>query len=525
VADRLSPLDASFLAIEDPVSHMHIGSVCIFEGPPPPQDRVLATIGAKLHLVPRYRQVVQRVPGELGRPLWVDDPHFNLEYHVRRTALPTPGGRPELRRLVGRLMSQQLDRGKPLWEIWVVEGLEESNWAMVCKTHHCLVDGVAGTELLAAILDLSPESEPAVPPPWHPGRSPSGAELVVRSVVDAASNPLEPFRALQRATAAPRAVAGSMLEVASGTLALAGLLRRAAPVSVNGPIGPHRRHAWAAATVEDVKTVRKALGGTFNDVVLACITSGFRTLLGSRSESTDRTLRTMVPVSVRARDPRGVAVGDNSFNNKVSAMFADLPVDIADPVERLHAISAQMEGLKESKEALAGEVLVSAAQFAPPMLLSLGTRLLTGAAVRGIHTITTNVPGPQLPLYAAGCRLLRAYPYVPLAGRIRVAVAIFSYDGQVTFGVTGDYDSVPDIEVMSTGIERGLDELLRAGRVQPLLAMPQRHAENLGPRRVRGAARRLERGGEGLVLKNVAADNGRPRVAVRRRRKKRDRLS
>jgi WS/DGAT/MGAT family acyltransferase len=524
VPDRLSPLDASFLAIEDRVSHMHIGSVLVFEGPPPPHELLIATIAGKLHLVPRYRQVVKRVPGELGRPVWVDDTHFNLDYHVRRTALPAPGGEPELRRLAGRLMSQRLDRGKPLWEIWVVEGLEDSRWAMVCKTHHCLVDGVAGTELLAAILDVSPDSRPARARPWLAEPEPGGAALVLGALADALASPAEPFRAAQRATAAPREVAASLLEVVVGSLSLAGVFRRAPALSLNGPIGPHRRYAWASTEVEDVKSVRHALGGTFNDVVLACITTGFRRLLASRGERLDQTLRTMVPVSVRARDERGLAVGDSTFNNKVSAMFAELPVDIDDPVERLHAISVQMAGLKESREALAGEVLTSVAGFAPPMLLSLGARLLTGAAVRGINTITTNVPGPQLPLYAAGRRLLRAYPYVPLAGGIRVGVAIFSYDGRVNFGVTGDYDTVPDVEVMCAGIEHGLAELRRAAPAALPSGVVEGDAEDLWPRRVRRPARRLDGGGERLVSEQVAGHNGRPRVAARRRREKRDRL-
>ena len=520
--DRLSPLDASFLTIEDAVNHMHIGSVNVFEGPPPPHDQILERIGGKLPLVPRYRQVVRRVPGAIGRPVWVDDQHFNLEYHVRRTALPAPGGEPELRRLVGRLMSQQLDRTKPLWEIWVVEGLEEERWAMVCKAHHCLVDGVAGTEILAAILDLSPDAIAAPPAEWQPERSPSGVELLFQAVRDTARNPVEQVRSLQTMTAAPREVLGGLLEMTTGSLALAGLLRRAPSGSLNGPIGPHRRYAWVSTSVEDVKVVRKGLGGTFNDVVLAVITTGLRELLASRGETPERPLRTMVPVSVRARDETGKAVGDSTFNNKVSAMFADLPVDVDDPLERLRAISIQMAGLKESKEAMAGERLTSLAGFTPPMLLSLATRLLTGTAIRGINTVTTNVPGPQLPLFAVGRRLIKAYPYVPLAGHMRVTIAIFSYDGQVNFGVTGDYDTAPDIEVLCEGIERGLAELVRLARRSPDSDLIQGHAEHLWPRRVTGAPRRLDRRRKSLEAADVGADNGHPRAPVRRGRKKGD---
>jgi diacylglycerol O-acyltransferase len=466
--NRLSALDASFLDLEDAVSHMHIGSLGIFEGPAPAQDELVAKIAAKLPLVPRYRQVVRRVPGNLGRPVWVDDPHFHIDYHVRRTALPTPGGEPELRRLVGRLMSQQLDRNKPLWELWIVEGLDDGRWASISKAHHCLVDGVSGTELLAVLMDLSPDVEPLPEPEaWLPHREPTSVELLARTVLDLARSPAEQLSTARGAGLVfTQAVMGSA-QLAKGFASLAGLIRPTEASSLNGPIGPHRRWAWASATVDDVKTVRQALGGTFNDVVLAVITAGFRALLRSRGDSTDRVLRTMVPVSVRGRDASGRAIGDQSFNNKVSAMFAELPVNLADPVEQLHVITEQMDGLKESSEAMAAEALTSLAGFAPPMLLGLGLRIASRVPQRNFNTVTTNVPGPQLPLYMLGRRMLKAYPYVPLWGRIRITVAIFSYDGQVNFGVTGDYDTARDISVLCRGIERGLKELLRAAQPEP----------------------------------------------------------
>jgi WS/DGAT/MGAT family acyltransferase len=250
-------------------------------------------------------------------------------------------------------------------------------------------------------------------------------------------------------------------EVVRGLSAAAGLVRPTPASSLNGPIGPHRRYAWAATTVEDVKTVRRAVGGTFNDVVLAVITRGFRDLLIERGESVDRVVRTLVPVSVRARDTSGKAVGDGTYDNKVSAMFASLPVGEADPVARLHSISAQMAGLKESKQALAGEALTSLSGFAPPVLLAVGTRLASRAAQRNINTVTTNVPGPQQPLYAAGRRMLKTFPYVPLAGQVRIGVAIISYNGQLNFGITGDYDTAPDLDVLANGIEDGMAELLK----------------------------------------------------------------
>ncbi len=460
MADRMSPLDASFLHIENDVSHMHIGSTGIFEGPTPGYDRVLAMVKGKLPLVPRYRQVVRFVPLDLGRPVWSDDPHFNLEYHVRHTALPAPGGEPELRRLVGRLMSQQLDRTKPLWEIWMVEGLEDDRWAMVSKTHHCMVDGVSGTDLLSVIMDPSPTPAVPVPDDWVPEPAPAPMQLAAEAVLDMARSPYEQMRSVRAATRVPRQAMAQVGELAQGLRSMAGLVRRTPPSTLNGPIGPHRRYAWASTSVDDIKTVRKGVGGTFNDVVLTAITRGFRDLLLGRGESTDRVVRTLVPVSVRGRDASGRAVGDGTFENKVSAMFAELPVGVDDPAERLAAISAQMDGLKESKQAVAGEALTSLTGFAPPVLLALGTRLATRAPQRNVNTVTTNVPGPQTALYAAGSRMLKSYPFVPLAGQMRVGVAIFSYDGQVNFGVTGDYDSAPDIDVLCEGIEAGMDELL-----------------------------------------------------------------
>ena len=242
--------------------------------------------------------------------------------------------------------------------------------------------------------------------------------------------------------------------------ALAGLVVPAPSSSLNGPIGPARRYVWAETSVDDIKRVRKAFGGTFNDVVLAAITNGFRRLLQSWAETTARVVRTMVPVSVRPRDERGVAIGDGGMANRVSAMFAELPVGLSDPVARLEALSAQLANLKESRQAVAGEALTSLSGFAPPVLLALGARIATKAAQRNVSTVTTNVPGPQIPLYVLGRKMLRAYPYVPIAGQVRIGVAIFSYDGTVTFGITGDYDSAQDIDVLSEGIEEGMAELL-----------------------------------------------------------------
>jgi WS/DGAT/MGAT family acyltransferase len=451
--ERLSSQDAAFLHLEDAVSHMHIGSIAVFEGPAPAPAALRRMLEAHLPRVPRYRQRVHFIPLALGRPVWIDDPHFNFDYHVRRTALPHPGGDVELRNLVGRVMSQQLDRHKPLWEMWVVEGLGAGRWALLNKIHHSLVDGVSATELLSTMLDT--ERHPPLPPPpyWEPERQPEGVELALRALAHRAASPVT---ALRDTLGSPGRTIETALDSARGVLTMAGVLRSPPPSSLNGPIGPHRRWAWASAELADVKRIRASLGGTVNDVVLTAIAGGFRELLAARGESPDRPVRTLVPVSVRSAEER------NTYNNRVSAIFAELPVDVRDPVLRHVAVCEQMEHLKHSHEAVAGDVLIGLSGFAPAMLLAVGLRVATHVPQRSVNTVTTNVPGPQRPLYAAGRRMLECFPYVPLGGHVRIGVAIFSYDGRLSFGVTGDYDEARDVGLMCEAIERSLAELLEA---------------------------------------------------------------
>jgi WS/DGAT/MGAT family acyltransferase len=356
-------------------------------------------------------------------------------------------------------MSQNLDRAKPLWEMWVVEGVGEGRWALLSKVHHAMVDGVASTDLMTVLLDKerNPDRPPAAA--WAPGRPPGAARLLVDALIERAANPFVAAEQLAGAVRTPRRLASALGDTSRGLVGFAGVARRREPSSLNGPLSPHRRWAWARGRLSEVQAVRGAFGGTVNDVVLAAITSGFRELLRSRGESVDRVLRTLVPVSVRREGERG------TYNNRVSAMFAELPVGVEDPVVRLEAIRAQMAGLKESKQAVAGETLTSLSGFAPPMLLALGARLASRLPQRTLNTGTTNVPGPQFPLYLAGRRLLESFPYIPLFAQVRVAVAIFSYDGALSFGVSGDYDTAPDIDVLCRGIERGLSELV--GLAQP----------------------------------------------------------
>jgi diacylglycerol O-acyltransferase len=454
---RLTPLDASFLHMETASSPMTLASTVIFEGPPPTHAEVSQMVARKLPLVPRYRQTVRIVPLEIGRPVWVDDVHFNLDYHVRHTALPKPGSEQQLRNLVGRIMTPRLDRSKPLWEFWVVEGVEDGKWALISKAHHAMVDGISGTDLLTLLLDARAEPDLSEPLPWRPAPRMSEAEFLGAAIAERIFSPYEAFRGARALVVRPRRLAREIAENSQGLVAMRSLLSSKEETSINGPIGPHRRYAWARGTVSEIRTVRTALGGTLNDTVLAVITQGFRDLLIARGENVSgRTLRSLVPVSVRKESHRG------TIDNRVSAMFAELPIGVADPVERLHDITDQLADLKESKQAVAGETLTSLAGFAPPVLLSAGTRLAMRRPQRNINTVTTNVPGPRVQLYAAGRKMLEAFPYVPLAGDMRIGIAVFSYLDNISFGITGDYDTTPDIEILAAGIRNGLDDLAKA---------------------------------------------------------------
>jgi diacylglycerol O-acyltransferase len=364
-------------------------------------------------------------------------------------------------------MSQQLDRAKPLWELWVAEGLDDGRWALISKSHHCMVDGVSATDLLSVILSTEREPSPDAPDGWKADREPNAAELIAHSLALRAASPYEAVRTVLATARGPRRMARQVVGVTRGLANLRPLLSPTPPTSLNGPIGPHRRWDWARARLGQVKQIREAHGGTVNDVVLAAITGGFRELLLSRGESVEgRVVRTLVPVSVRAEQDRG------TYNNKVSAMFAELPVELEDPLERLDSLHEQMRELKNSGQAVAAERLTALGGFAPAMLLALGGRVASRLPQSSINTVTTNVPGPQQPLYLAGLRMLEAFPFVPLGGAVRIGVAIFSYDGGINFGVTGDRDSAADIGVLCRGIEHGVAELLNAALPKSPVAPP-----------------------------------------------------
>jgi WS/DGAT/MGAT family acyltransferase len=454
--DRLTAVDASFLAQEGPASHMHIGGIVVCEGPAPGHDEMLDHIRTRLHLVPRYRQRLAQPPLETGRPLWVDDPTFNLEYHVRQTALPAPGAEDQLMRLVARIMSQQLDRSKPLWEMWIVEGLDDGGFAVISKTHHAMVDGISGVDLATVMFDLSPV--PAEPPhpdePWQPHAEPSGAELVAGGAVGLARVAAGAVAGAVSLVRNPSATLRALTEASQGLgeVAWAGL-NPAPPTPLNVDIGPHRRYCVVRNRLEDFKQVKNAFGGTVNDVVLTVVTGALRDWLHSRGVRTEGLeLRALVPVSTRGSDQRG------ELGNRITVMRGPLPVYIEDPIARLRAVKAAMDGLKESKQAVGAEVLTGVQSFAPPTVLAQASRL--NFSTRLFNLIVTNVPGPQMPLYVRGREMLDVFPVAFLPKGHSLAIAIMSYNGQMNFGLLGDYDALPDLDRIGDGIEASLAELL-----------------------------------------------------------------
>jgi diacylglycerol O-acyltransferase / wax synthase len=460
--DRLTAIDASFLHQEGESSHMHVGAVTLVEGPPPPFEEFLDSLRMRLHLVPRYRQKLAVPPAGTGRPLWIDDPSFNLEYHVRQTALPRPGSEDQLLRLAARVFSQRLDRSKPLWEVWMVEGMESGGFALITKTHHALIDGIAGVDIAQVIFDLGPVPTEVPHPdePWQPAPEPSTAEVL-------ASGALGLVRAGAKVAAGAVALAarpGFALRAAReaaeglGEVAWAGL-NPAPPTPLNVEIGPHRRYAVVRNQLADFKAVKDAFGGTVNDVVLTVVSGALRDWLRSRGVRTEGLeLRALVPVSIRARHERG------TLGNRIAAMRGPLPVYVEDPVARLRTVRTAMDGLKESKQAVGAEVLASVQNFAPPTILAQASRL--NFSTRLFNLIVTNVPGPQFPLYVRGRELLDVFPVAFLPKDHALAIAIMSYNGGIDFGLLGDYDALPDLDRIAEGIEASLAELLALARKQ-----------------------------------------------------------
>jgi diacylglycerol O-acyltransferase len=459
--DRLTSIDASFLHQEGAASHMHIGALLVFEGPPPDFEQYLDHVRRRLHLVPRYRQKLATPPLEMGRPLWVDDPSFNIEYHVRHSALPAPGTEDQLLGLAARINSQPLDRSKPLWESWLIEGLGDDRFALLFKTHHSLVDGVSGVDLATVLLDLEREPDEPVADgtalePWTPQPEPSPVDLIVAGARGMVTTTAE---IVARAIAAATRPASSLTVLRDaaegvGEIVWAGL-NPAPETPLNIEIGPHRRYRVVRQELADYKRVKDAMGGTVNDVVLTVVSGALRDWLQGRGIRTDGLeLRALVPVSVRTKAQQ------NTLGNQLSVMRGPLPVYIGDPAARLRFIREAMDGLKESKQAVGAATLAAVNNLAPPTILAQASRL--NFSTRLFNLIVTNIPGPQFPLYVLGRKLDDLFPVAFLPDHHALAIAIMSYDGGLDYGLLGDYDGLPDIDVIAEGIDRALAELLAA---------------------------------------------------------------
>jgi WS/DGAT/MGAT family acyltransferase len=450
---------------------MHVAGVMLFDAAPLRTpgggidvQKIRRYVASRLHLMPRYRQRIARIPFE-NHPVWVDDDRFNLEYHVRHTALPLPGGDEQLKRLTGRIISQQLDRGKPLWELWIVEGLDGDRFAMITKTHHCMIDGVAAVDLATVLLNPSPD--PTIPDaqPWKPQSAPSRGELVMEEARRRLATPLEIGKAVLGAMQNPAETAESIGEqIFAVTETLGAGMSSASESPFNQPIGPHRRFEWTAIELADVKRVKNALGGTVNDVVLATVAGAVGLFLSgrglSRKEIAQLDFRAMVPVSVRASSERG------TLGNRIASWAPRLPIAQADPRRRLDAVREVTADLKGSRQAMGAEVLARVSEWTAATLLSLAMRL--AARARPFNLIVTNVPGPQIPLYMIGSRLLAGYPIGPLFLDQSLNIALLSYDGRLYWGFNGDWDVLPDLRDLVAAIRTSFDELLQAAETAPV---------------------------------------------------------
>jgi diacylglycerol O-acyltransferase len=465
--ERLTGLDTSFLHMERAGAHMHVASTSIFEGPAPTHAEFRDHIGSRLHLVPRFRQKLRFVPFDQGRPVWVDDPHLNLEYHVRQSALPAPGSEEQLRNLAARIFSQQLDRSKPLWELWLVEGLRDDRFAIIGKSHHALVDGVSGVDITTVLFDLDaePQGRPSSPP-WLARPEPTDLKLLGDAWRERLTSPKEIARGVRATLRGPRQVLRGV--GATSKMIGAGM---GAPSSVfNVEIGPHRRFAITQADLAELKRVKDAHGGTVNDVILSIVAGGIGKYMRARGHDTEELeLRAMVPVSVRATEEHG------ALGNRISAMMAPLPVWSEDPVERLHVVSGEMGDLKNSGQAVGAEILTKLTDFAPSTIASQAARLQP--AQRFFNLVVTNVPGPQFPLYVLGRKMESIFPMVPLARRQALCVGIMSYDGQVNFGLIGDYDGMADLDSFALDLEAATAETVATAPAKPKRAKPGKKAK------------------------------------------------
>lgn len=466
--ERLSAQDSLFLHIESPTMPQHVGGLVLLEGGPFLDDEgryrlddFRRTIGDRLHLVPRFRKRLMFVPFEQGRPVWVDDDAFDLSYHVRLTALPAPGSEAQLKTLMGRLQSQPLDRRRPLWEIWFVQGVEGDRVAIISKTHHCMVDGIASIDVATVLFDLMPDAPPVEPVEWTPEPAPTSLELLVESIVERVTEPAEIVRSVRAAVRAPTQALERTLGLVQAVLPLAPAAQRAPAMPWNAGVSPHRRWEEARVSLARVKSIKDAATEanltdgrcTVNDVVLAASTGALRNFLLDRGEQVppDLVVKAMVPVSVRDDSQR------SALGNQLSMLAVELPVGEPDPKQWLPRVHSVVTSLKQSGQAVGADRLVQMTNFLPPTVLGLASRALVRA--RLINLVITNVPGPQFPLYCMGARVLEVFPYVGLAENLGLTIAVISYDGQMLFGITGDRDLLPDLAALAGLVSKAFVEL------------------------------------------------------------------
>jgi WS/DGAT/MGAT family acyltransferase len=461
--ERLTALDASFLYLERPAMHMHVAGLAVLDPSTRPDGRlrfedVASVMASRLHLAPRFRQKVVPVPFDLARPMWVDDADFDLDFHLRRAALPAPGGRRELADQVQRVLSRPLDRTKPLWELYVIEGLEDGHVATLMKVHHAMIDGLSGIHLAAALYDLSPDPPPVpLAPAWRPEPEPTSRDLFEEAVRELASHPVQAVStAVDSVRRSPALAALGLGTVMSGVRSIFDMgARPASPLDVQ--IGPNRRFAMTEAPVQRFKDIKHALGGTVNDVVLTVVGGALYRLLRSRKEPTrGRTLRVLVPVSVRS-------VGDGPLGNRVAPAFVDLPVGAMTAKKRLAQVREGTRHLKESMMAMGADAIIGLGAYAPGGLLAAAAR----AASRGpwFNLVVSNVPGPQQPMYLAGARLVASYPSMPLGENSALSIACTSLAGTMAFGITADWDGLPEVDLLAVALDESLAELAKAAGI------------------------------------------------------------
>ena len=466
--DRLTALDNSFLLLEKPNAYMHVASTVIFEAGPlaTPEggidaDAIKQIFASSLHMIPRYRHKLAYVPFT-NQPVWVDDDRFNLDYHIRHSGLPRPGSDAQLKRLSGLIMQQHLDRQRPLWELWIIEGLSGGRFALVSKVHHCMIDGIAGVDMLKILLSPFETQEIHENPQFIPRPYPSGVELLFDEAAHWAKLPLQAARGVGGLLAAARDTQRDVLTRGRAVAETLGAsFRTASATPLNGEIGPHRRFEWLTMNLADIKAIRRSLGGSLNDIVLTVVTGAVRRFLQRRLVDPRRIdFRVMTPVSVRTEDERG------ETGNRVSAWIVDLPVGEEDPRRQLDAIRRTTAELKASRRAVGAEVLTQVAEWTPSTLLALAGRNMT--RLLPFNMVVTNVPGPQFPMYMLGAKLLETFPHVPLIDNLGLGIALLSYDGKLCWGFNADYDLAPDLAAYVKATRQSFEELQTlAERVQP----------------------------------------------------------